>query len=280
MKKILVPTDFSEFAGHALDVAIQLARTHGAKIYLLHMMGISQAVIGKGDHNSGAESIYYLQGVKAKFQEMINSEKMQGIEVEEIVQNYKIFSEVNEVAKEKGIDLIVMGSHGTGFINDFFVGSNTEKVVRNSDIPVLVIKKEHQEFKTDSVVLACDFKFENIGVYRKAMKFFSMLRSQVYLVYINVPNQNFLSSFEMEERVDNFLMEADNGSLDNKELVHYYCDYTIENGIYEFCKKVDADIISLPTHGRKGISHFFMGSIGEDVANHATLPVITFKIQD
>ena len=278
MKKILVPTDFSENALHALEVAAQLAKKHDARIYLLHMLGISQAIIGKDETNEGAEAIYYMQLVKKRFDELKNKDYLQGIEVEEIVQNYKVFSELNNVAHEHGIDLIVMGSHGTGMVNDFFVGSNTEKVVRNSDFPVLVIKKERPDIKMDKVVFACDFDKENIHAYRKAMRLFRDFGSEVHLLYVNLPNQNFLNSAEMRERVQNFIAEADEDDLSNLKKVTYYSDYTIENGIYNFSNSIGADLIAIPTHGRKGLSHFFMGSIGEDLANHAELPVITFKI--
>ncbi|WP_224491435.1 universal stress protein [Robertkochia flava] len=278
MKKILVPTDFSENALQALKVAAQLAKQHHAKLYLLHMLGISQAIIGKDESNEGAEAIYYMKMVKKRFDDLKRLDYMQGIETEELIQNYKIFSEVNNVAHEHGIDLIVMGSHGTGMVNDFFVGSNTEKVVRNSDFPVLVIKKDRPDFKMDKVVFACDFDKENIHAYRRAMRLFKDFESEVHLLYVNLPNQNFLNSAEMRERVKEFITEADNGDLSQLSKVTYYSDYTIENGIYNFSNSVGADLIAIPTHGRKGISHFFMGSIGEDLANHAELPVITFKI--
>lgn len=278
MKKILVPTDFSENAVHALKVAAQLAKKYNAKLYLLHMLGISQAIIGRDETNEGAEAIYYMNLVKKRFDELKNEDYLQGIETQELVQNYKVFNEINNVAHEHGIDLIVMGSHGTGMINDFFVGSNTEKVVRSSDFPVLVIKTERPDFKMEKVVFACDFEMENIHAYRRAMHLFKKFESEVHLLYVNLPNQNFLSSFEMEEKVVAFLKEADEGDLANLKKVSYHCDYTIENGIYNFSAQAGADLLAIPTHGRKGLSHFFMGSIGEDLANHAGLPVMTFKI--
>jgi nucleotide-binding universal stress UspA family protein len=60
--------------------------------------------------------------------------------------------------------------------------------------------------------------------------------------------------------------------------VHYISDYTVERGVINFSNTIGADLIAIPTHGRKGLSHFFEGSIGEDIANHSALPVITFKI--
>ncbi|MCP4975162.1 MAG: universal stress protein, partial [Maribacter sp.] len=60
--------------------------------------------------------------------------------------------------------------------------------------------------------------------------------------------------------------------------VEIHNDYSIEKGILNYGEKINADIIGIPTHGRKGLSHFFMGSIGEDIANHSNVPVVTFKI--
>ncbi|MCO4822228.1 MAG: universal stress protein, partial [Flavobacteriaceae bacterium] len=55
-------------------------------------------------------------------------------------------------------------------------------------------------------------------------------------------------------------------------------DYSIEKGILNFSQHMDAGLIGMSTHGRKGISHFLNGSISEDLVNHAERPVITFKI--
>ena len=60
--------------------------------------------------------------------------------------------------------------------------------------------------------------------------------------------------------------------------VKIYNDYTVEKGVLNYSERVSADLIGIPTHGRRGLSHFFMGSIGEDIANHSEAPVITFKI--
>ena len=65
---------------------------------------------------------------------------------------------------EFGIDLIVMGSHGASGLKEMFVGSNAEKVVRTSDVPVLVIKNEHRSFNVSDFVFASDFKNDNKNI--------------------------------------------------------------------------------------------------------------------
>ena len=52
----------------------------------------------------------------------------------------------------------------------------------------------------------------------------------------------------------------------------------MENGILNFADHINADLIGVCTHGRKGIAHFFNGSISEDLVNHSMRPIVTFKI--
>ena len=136
MQKILVPVDFSEHSEYALEVAAAMAKQSGSEILLLHMMGLSEAVLTKDSSQEAAEAHYDMKLTSKRFGEFLDKDYLQGIKVQEMVQNYKIFSEINEVALEAKADLIVMGSHGTSGLSSIFVGSNTEKVVRTSQVPV------------------------------------------------------------------------------------------------------------------------------------------------
>ena len=80
----------------------------------------------------------------------------------------------------------------------------------------------------------------------------------------------------MESRVKDFLFDAEATHLIDD--VDYYDDYTVEDGIFNYSIKNKIDSIALPTHGRRGLAHFFSGSISEDLVNHSDIPVITFKI--
>ncbi len=279
MKKILVPIDFSEYSEYALQAAATIAKQQDAEIVVLHMLGLSEAVLTKNEGQEVAEALYYMKLAEKRFETFLDKEYLKGIKVSETVQNYKIFSEINEVANENDADLIVMGSHGTsGLREEVFIGSNTEKVVRTSDIPVLVIKNPVEDFRMKEVVFACDFKIENLRSYHNAMKLFDAFDANIHLLHVNLPGERFRSSDQIEERVKEFLFKADPGNLEMHDKVIYYSDYTVEGGVFNYSKKIDADIIAIPTHGRRGLAHFFSGSIGEDIANHADKPVMTFKI--
>ena len=109
------------------------------------------------------------------------------------------------------------------------------------------------------------------------MAFFDLLDIETKLVYINLPGEKYLSTKKIEERIVNFIIQLKNVTLGLEEIA-IYGDYTVEKGIFNYAQRVKADIISLPTHGRRGLAHFFSGSIGEDIVNHSKLPVLTVKI--
>jgi nucleotide-binding universal stress UspA family protein len=273
MKKIIVPVDFSEQSEFALKVAASLAKKHQSEILALHMLELNQAIISSSEGFHPEQTVFLLKMAEKKFNEFLNKPYLKGITLTPIIKHFKVFSEVNDVAEQHGADLVVMGSHGSDGLKEIFVGSNAEKVVRNADIPVLVIKEELNNFKVDRFVFASDFKDEGIVAFQKAKAFAEMLSATLDLVYINTPGDDFLSTKDAYERINHFLMKAKVG----KE-VKIYNDYTVESGILNYSIANGADAIGIPTHGRKGLSHFFMGSIGEDIANHSKIPVVTFKI--
>jgi len=277
MKKIIVPIDFSKHSEYALEAASILAKQNNAQILALHMLEISDSMLISSDNEQHAKAVFFLKLAEQKFETFLQKDYVEGVDIVPIVKHFKVFSEVSEVAKEHNADLIVMGSHGSSGLSEIFVGSNTEKVVRHSDIPVLVIKNKPENMDYKKVVFASDFSEEAVKPYVNASKLLESFGSEMQLLYVNVPGERFKSTSEMENTMLNFLKMAD-GNLNRMNAVNYVSDVTVENGILTFAHKTNADLIVIPTHGRTGLAHFFEGSISEDLANHADLPVMTFKI--
>ncbi len=277
MKKIIVPIDFSQHSEYALEAASILAKKNNSQILALHMLEISDSMLINSDNEQHAKVVFFLKLAEQKFETFLNKDYLNGVEVVPIVKHFKVFSEVSNVAKEHSADLIVMGSHGTSGFSEIFVGSNTEKVVRHSEIPVLIIKNQPTSMDYKNVVFASDFSDESIKPYINASNLLTSFGSDIHLLYVNVPGELFKSSSEMEETMTGFLTKAD-GNLNRMNAVNYVSDVSVERGILTFARKINADLIVIPTHGRKGLAHFFEGSISEDLANHANRPVMTFKI--
>lgn len=277
MKTILVPVDFSEHSEYALEVAANIAKKQNAEIVVLHMMGLSESYLTKDEKQEVFNAIYFMKLTNKRFEKLLKKEYLEGIDVTQEVKTHKVFSEINEVAAEYEADLIVMGSHGAAGVKEVFVGSNTEKVVRTSDTPVLVIKERTPNFNIEKAVFVTDFELDTLNSFLRARDFFKTFKVEPQILFINIP-EKFMSTGEMKLKAYNFLIEV---GLDNKKFkdnIIFYDDYTAEKGIFNYCNEAGIDTIAIPTHGRKGIGHFFYGSIGEDIANHANIPVVTFKI--
>jgi len=277
MKKIIIPVDFSDHSEYALKTAAKLAKKHDAELLVLHMLEMSDIMLTTSEGFQSQKAAFFLQIAEQKLEGFLKKDYLNDLKVTSIIKHFKVFSEVNDVALKNDADLIVMGSHGSSGMAEFFVGSNTERVVRNANIPVLVVKNNVSDVNFNVVAFACSFSEETIKPYLNAVKLFDKIDAKFYLVHVNLPNDRFMSSLEIEQKAVNFFTKAERNLTKMKD-VHYVCDYTVEEGVLNCANKIGADLIIVPTHGRKGLAHFFEGSIGEDVANHSTLPVMTFKI--
>lgn len=273
MKKIIVLTDFSQQSGYALKAAADIAKKHNLELLVVHMLELNQALISSPEGMYAEQTVFMVKLAEKNLTEFLNKPFLKGITVTPIIKHFKVYSELDVIAEEHGADLIVMGSNGTSGLEEFFIGSNAEKVVRHALIPVLVIKGAVTEFKLDRFVFACDFNDDNLPAFQKAKDFSKWFDSKMEIVFINTPNDEFLSNKDAYQKINKFLMKANAG-----QQVEIYNDYSVQQGILNYGKSILADAIAIPTHGRKGLSHLFNGSIGEGVVNHARIPVITFKI--
>jgi len=274
MKRILVPIDFSKYSEEALKVAAQIARKNKSEIILLHLLELPHQ---GGDAISNGSSIpeimFYKNAAIGNLEDLMDADYLKGIYVSEATKFEKVPEGILEVSKTNQVDLIVMGSHGTSGFEELLVGSNAEKVVRLSEIPVLVVKGNDGNFRAQNLVFASDFSKEIRKPFQKMLEFAKIFDSNLYLVMICTPS-SFRTTQVAEKIMHDFVADFD---IENYS-THVYNDANIEKGIFNFANSVEADLIAIGTHGRTGLSHFFNGSIGEDVANHSKRPIITFKI--
>tara|TARA_B110000211_G_scaffold56116_1_gene62548 strand:+ start:4929 stop:5750 length:822 start_codon:yes stop_codon:yes gene_type:complete len=273
MKKILVPTDFSPQAENALKVAAQLALKHGSEIYLLHSLEMPLSIGGSGNNSSLPESLYFIKLAEKKFSKILENTYLQEINIHEAIGHNEIYKDILATVESNEIDLVIMGSHGASGFKEMFIGSNTEKVVRTSSIPVLVIKNEHDVFEINDFVFASDFLDECKPSFIEAQKFAQSVQAKMHLLFVNTPRE-FQTTSQANATISKFIAD-----IETKDFtVNIYNDTSIERGVLQFAKDTNAQLIGMSTHGRKGLSHFFNGSVSEDLVNHANMPVITFKI--
>ena len=84
------------------------------------------------------------------------------------------------------------------------VGSNTEKVVRNSEVPVLVIKSEIEDFKIENMVFASNFNIQNKSTFPKIVEFAKIFNAKIHLLKINTV-QKFESTIKSQMKIKEFI---------------------------------------------------------------------------
>jgi nucleotide-binding universal stress UspA family protein len=141
-KHLLVPTDFGDAAARALDLAISLAAPSEARITLLHSSWIPPLAYAGLD----AGGMYWptdelAKAAKKELEAAVTLAKTKANypRIEPVLVSGLPWERILSTAKERGADLIVMGTHGRHGLAHTFLGSVAEKVVRLSPIPVLTV---------------------------------------------------------------------------------------------------------------------------------------------
>jgi nucleotide-binding universal stress UspA family protein len=147
IKEILLPTDLSEYAGHALEYAQELAKTYKSRLHLVHVVdthwiGPANAAEFPGQvsnymqefRNSGAEGLQRMEGELTDIP--IETSVIVGVPHVEIVR----------YARDNNIDIIVLATHGRRGLAHALIGSVAEKIVQMAPCPVLTVKHPEHEF--------------------------------------------------------------------------------------------------------------------------------------
>ena len=276
MKKILVPTDFSECAAKAVSAALKLAATTEFQIHFLHVADIPIDWQRLTDN----EKLYPEVAKKVKkyhslLDQLVDTTKRQGISAHKYLVFNKNYQAILEHLDQYKIDLVVMGSRGASGLKEWLVGSNTQKIVRFSPVPVLVIKEDMQEFKIDHMVFVSDFDEEVMDQFKVYIEFIQQLNAKLSLLFINTP-ENFTDTITTKIRMGNYALHAP-GTIDNTYIFNHY-DFM--QGLDAFCQEHQIDAIGMITHGNSSGMHLFNNSLTEKVVNHVKLPVLTMHFSN
>ncbi len=147
LKRILLPTDFSEHSEHALRYAREFAELFDAELHILHVLRkLSAPERGLAFMPPGDLALDVRPAAERRLRKMADDERSEGRTIVSEIREGHPFVEIVRYADESEIDLIVMGTHGWGPISHLLVGSVAEKVVRKAHCPVLTIRPEGHEF--------------------------------------------------------------------------------------------------------------------------------------
>lgn len=279
MKRILVPYDFSEVAEHALDFACQIAGKLDGEIIILNVIEhpTSDSFKTMGIQSEDPMEQLYIkklyERVRERLQEVVSNARHAEDKILTKIQLGNAFNTIIDQITEEKVDLLVVGTEGTEGFNEFFVGSNAERIVRKASCPVITIQEKADLEPIEKIVFASGFMDIDEVFVEKVKELQHVFGAQLKIVKINTP-ASFTSTRHDKKQMSEFVERF---GIENytAEIYNYKNE---EDGIMLYAEDVNADMIALGTHQRRGISHFLAGSIAEDVVNHAKVPVWTYYI--
>ncbi len=275
MKKILVPLDFSVQSEYAIKLASKIANETEIEVYLLHMVELPKGHIdmGSGTNFGIPESMLYIQKVK---------EKILNIKAQHFSENTKVKYAIRFETPYEGIlkfsarvnpDLIIMGPKDRSIFDELLIGSIVKRVARDSNIPVLAVNKDPKDINLKELVFVSNFEEENRKSFEVLLDFSQKFNSKVHLLNVNTMNR-FRSTKKSKQKMEAFLKEYKKPG----HSINVYNDDTIEKGVLNFSKEINADLIALSTHERSGLFRLFNRSISNRISKKSLKPVITFMI--
>ena len=280
VKKISIPIDFSGTSLLALEHAAAFCQKFGSRLHLLHVY--------KGREVDILPDVTAPRVSQDDLKERITNELQRhaqkfanefGIETEIEIREGSVGKEITFAAREANSDMIIMGTHGTSGIEEFFIGSNSYRVVTASELPVLTVQNHAKNVNYKKIFLGIDSTAHTRDKVSHAATIAKAFDSVVHIVSL------ITEEHEEEVKIFNLKVKQIMEYFDNLGVKYEHEDLygdDIAEMVMEKAKDVNADLITIMTE-QEASTGLFVGSHAQRIVNHSKIPVISitpFEIVD
>jgi nucleotide-binding universal stress UspA family protein len=306
IKKIIWATDGSKESEGALKYAKFFAQRFNSEIIGIHIIEMHKKLLYDYSRDPDSELYRWVEkaaeNYKARLASIADELATQGLRFRGEVLIGEPNKEIIKFTRGTKADLIVMGKRGLGLIDRILIGSNTLKVLRESSVPVLAVKKSDKEGEIDirNILVPLDVNEKVDSALNYAVDLAEKIKANISVVYAfrldtyaplgieippNIVNQLIedllkFSSTELAKRVEEAKLRI---KINNKETDKLEIKIEVIQGIspsmriVEYATSKNADLIIINTHGRKGIRRLILGSVAEKVIQESHCPVLALK---
>ena len=274
--KILVPVGFSEQSLAALKQACLIAKIKKSEVIILSVIEEQSKISGLLIDNPFEE---IRSKVKDKLDEIseMHSSKF-SVKVDSMVSSGKIYEQIVEVSSMINANLIVMGTNGSpkGVLKKF-IGSNAERVVRLSNIPVITIKENTSTVNFDNIILPLDLGKETKEKVTFAIEYARYWNSTIRIVSVflkdNTNEKNIL--IKNLNQVSNFISNA--GIKCTSELIEGEKKQSLGDFVINYEKKFDSDLIIIMTKKEELALSNNLSVTARYIIHNSKIPVMSIK---
>ena len=279
MKHILLPTDYSAHANNAFFYALNLAHKFNVKLYVLFSYVppvLSSVHAGQPEMlNTVYQEIENSRQEYAqrKNNELLKEAKQQGFDtagVHFLFERGTVVGSVKKVIAELDISLIVMGAHGaTGFVHEF-MGSNTTTVIRNVQLPTLVIPSKAKYTSIERIGFTTLFKDKDFPALQQIVDISTLVNAQVYCVNVN---NNGVNEAEVLLHGENWTK-----SFKDKDISFVFLEKenSVEETVNRFILDNHIDVLAIVRRNRNFFDRLMSSSLSTKLSLHAEIPIFVF----
>lgn len=276
MKTILVPTDFSKNAGHALQYAVMLAKKVKANLLLLHSYHIS-FVAPEMPSSYMLEEMAAVEKVANERLKKMCAEisKVSRVKCSCVCSQGLAVDEILSTAKEKKVSMIVMGTKGASGLKEVLVGSNTSHVLNNAPCPVIAVPEKSGVGPIKKITYATNYESNDISTLKNLVEIARPFKAQVNVLHVD---DGEYTETDEKDFMESFIKKT------NKQVAYNNMSYEmlkgkgVEKKLEQYVKQKSADLVVTSTHHRSLLDRIFSKSVTKKLALHTNVPLMAYQI--
>lgn len=289
INQILVPTDFSENAQHAIDYAVALAKRCSAKLHILHVPVVPTYLLMDLSYSPGPEAVTrILNDAQEALERLSKTITEAGLEHFAAIREGTVHEVIRDYAKEHDVDLVIVGTHGRSGVAKLMYGSVTERVIKTTHTPIIVIPPMGGRIPS-SIVVAYDFSEPAKRAAEVARAIHGLCHGSLHLVhsYLDVwgeyTDRGAVVGEAAEKRREALnmgleeMLKADAKelfSIDAQAIQTHLVTGDPSGGILQVADKVKASLICAGTTGKSGIERILIGSVARRLLHDSRVPLL------
>jgi nucleotide-binding universal stress UspA family protein len=275
IRRIAIPTDYSDTANVALSHAIQLAKHFSADITLIH---VTEESAYSGIFTTSLSDYEQTEKAKLRLQEEAHRiEEEFGINVSQEVRSGRIYDQIVEAANDAGADMIVMGTHGVSGWAEFFAGSNAFRVVTQATCPVLTIQGHTGSEGFKNIIVPFDRTPETRQKVRYAASLAKKYGAKLHLASLLLEDSPAIRA-EFAHKVKQVT-----DYLEREGIVHEENTLVGDNlatMTMNYAESKKGDLVVIMTEQEFNVTGFLVGPFAQQIVNHCKLPVLSISAEE
>ncbi len=275
-KKIVVGVDFSDCSMNALEHAVIIARNAHAGITMVwaNHLDYSKEIFSVEPDNLRTE-------VQKRFEDLVEKYRSQlapNTDIDFRMEKGKVYKVICNVAKEVNAFLMVIGTHGSSGFEEFWIGSNANRIVSASRLPIITIRAgvdSNKDLKT--IVMPLDstkITRQKLPITALLAKYFD---AEIHVLGVFTSPQD-----DVRYRIKNYVAQTEDYLKENE--VRYRIVYldasNITDAVLDYAKKVNANLISIMTEQETTTSNLWLGPYAAQMVNHSPIPVLSVHMEN